>query len=323
MRARIGWRAITRYLAGESTPDEVETIHAWAEADPRHREILDSASRAWLSAEPTATTFDASRAWPELAKRLDTSAPAPFAPGISRRMRGPARYLGYGLLAAAIASVFIVPRLRDNGAASNAEFTTRTAEFRTIQLDDGSVIRLAANSRLRAAPNGGREAWLEGTGFFAIAKRHGQPFIVHTRSGDAQVLGTRFELSSVGRGVRLVVYEGRVALSAKGSREVVEAGQASSVEKGRVPAPPQRVALPPVTDWMKGILIFQTSPLSDVAAEIERQYGATVRLTDQALGSRTISAVFENQSLETVVAAVCRVADATCEVHENTVVMRP
>lgn len=319
MTARIGWRALARYFAGESPPEEAATIENWKAADRKHADIFDSARRAWSSAEPNGPTFDADRAWAALSSRI--AAAEPLTPTRTRRR---SVLWASGLMAAAIAFAIIVPLMRSGPDADSYEsYVTGAGEFKTIALGDGSVVRLAPNSTLRTGLNGAREAWLDGTGFFAIAKRDGERFVVHTRSGDAQVLGTRFELSAGERGVRLVVFEGRVALTAKGAREVVEAGQSSSVDRGRTPTAPARVAVARMDEWIKGVLIFQTTPLSDVAREIERQYGVRVILSDAALAGRTISAVFDHQPLPTVVAAVCRVVDARCAIQDSTVSIQP
>ena len=321
----IGWRALARYLAGESTSEEAIAVEAWAKADTRHAEILSGASQAWTSVASDGAEFDTDRAWRSLAGRIAGIETLPLSAHASTRSRwrGPARW-ATGLIAAAIAFALLVPVVRDGGDATATKvFATGPANVATVNLDDGSVVRLAPNTELRIDPNGKREAWLKGTAFFAIAKRADDPFVVHTSAGDARVLGTRFELSSAGRAVRLVVFEGRVALTATGSSEIVEAGQISSAEVGGAPSSPQPADVRRLASWMNDVLIFQATPLSTVAAEIERQFGRRVRVTDEALASRTISAVFDHKSLETVVAAVCRVADATCEIRDSAVLIRP
>lgn len=324
MRA-IGWRALARYLAGESTPEEASAVEAWADADVRHREILSGARQAWALAESEPAEFDSDRAWRSLAGRIAGVEAMPFGTHAQPRLRwrGPARW-ATGLIAAAIAFALLVPVIRGGGDTTPARvYATGPAHVSTVHLDDGSVVRLAPNTELRVDPQGKREAWLTGTAFFAIAKRDGDPFVVHTSAGDARVLGTRFELTSAGSAVRLVVFEGRVALTATGSSEIVEAGQISSAETGGAPSSPQPADVRQLATWMSDVLIFQATPLSTVAVEVERQFGTTVHITDDALASRTVSAVFEHQSLATVVAAICRVADATCEIHDTGVVIRP
>jgi transmembrane sensor len=268
--------------------------------------------------------FDTDRAWRSLSGRIAGIETVPFTTHASRsRWRTPARWAA-GLIAAAIAFALLVPVIRGSGDSDAAKvFATGSTNVSTVHLDDGSVVRLAPNTELRVDANGKREAWLKGTAFFAIAKRNGDPFVVHTSAGDARVLGTRFELSSAGSAVRLVVFEGRVALTATGSSEIVEAGQISSAEVGRAPSSPRPADVQRLATWMSDVLIFQATPLNTVATEIERQFGTRVHVTDDALASRTISAVFDHQSLESVVAAICRVADATCEIQDTAVVIRP
>jgi transmembrane sensor len=324
MRARIGWRALARYLAGESTAGEAAAIEMWAHADPKHAKILDGARHAWEVTESDATPFDTNRAWSSLAGRIAGSEafPATSIPVVRPVWRRPVVWAS-GLLAAAIAFALLVPAVRRDAAPATKIFATGPENVTTVHLDDGSVVRLAPNTELKVAANGKREAWLTGTGFFAIAKRDGEPFVVHTAAGDARVLGTRFELSSAGRGVRLVVFEGRVALTATGGSEVVEAGQISSVEGDEAPLPARSADVQRLAPWLKGVLIFQATPLSAVAIEIQRQYGVRVHFDDEAISSRTVSAVFDHQPLQAVVAAICRVADATCEIQDTAVFIRP
>ncbi len=318
MNNRIGWRMLARYLAGESRPDEAADIERWAQADPRHAEVLVEARRAW-AAVPEETPPDVEHAWSSLAGRLQPAAPA----------RTRARRWSWGLAAAAAVALLVaIPVVRGQLERRHApaSYATGPTESLTVRLPDGSVVRLAPATRLRASADGRREVWLRGTAFFAVAKHNGQPFTVHTPGGDATVLGTRFELSTAARRVRLVVVEGRVALNGAGEAgtgEVVTAGQVSVAEAGRPPSPPRRADVGQLTGWMEGVLIFQATPLSEAAHEIERQYHVTVRMSDPALGERTVSAVFDHQPLPLVATTICRIADATCEVQDNVVWIRP
>ena len=323
MKVRIGWQAIARYLAGESPAEETAAVETWIAADPKHADVLATARRAWNAAASDTTGFDTDRAWRSLSARI-----AGFeggAPAVPMHTHSRWRRMWWvpTLAAAVIAFVLLLPVVRGRFETPRKVFATGPSHVTTVHLDDGSVVRLAPNTELKVAVNGKREAWLKGRGFFAIAKRNGEPFVVHTAAGDARVLGTRFELTSAGRDVRLVVFEGRVALTAKGASEVVEAGQISSAVDGRAPVAPKAADVKQLTPWMDGVLIFQATPLSAVAAELKREYGVRVVLADDALASRTVSAVFEQKPLETVVAAVCRVADVTCDTQGTTVVIRP
>jgi transmembrane sensor len=324
MKERTGWRALARYLAGESSPQEAEQVLRWAETDPRHAELLESARRSWEAPQFEEPPVNVDAAWRDLSARIVTPTKAP--PAIGRRASVFTRpRFWVPMLAAAALSLLVVPVVRRQlfDAPAGLTYSTGPGQQLTVRFEDGSVARLAPNSRLRAAPNGAREAWLEGTAFFGIAERNGQPFVVHTASGDARVLGTRFELRVEEGRVRLAVLEGKVELVGPAGQELVTAGNVSQAERGDPPTAPQTANVHELLTWMGDVLIFQDTPLGDAAQEIERKYHIPVRIADAALRERTLTALFDQQSLDTVITTVCRVVDATCQVQDSVVVVRP
>ena len=198
------------------------------------------------------------------------------------------------------------------------EVVTGATELATVQLGEGSVVRLAPSSRLRVLAGRERAVSLEGRAFFAVQRMPNHPLRVHTAAGDARVLGTRFELATNAEGLHLRVVEGRVALSTARDRIEVGAGEESGVRNGTVsrPTPAQPVA---VAAWVGTFLAFQATPLREVAREIERVYRMPVTIADSALGAETITATFTDRPVEEVVNVVCSVLIATCDVRDGKV----
>src|SRR5687768_3722157 len=129
--------------------------------------------------------------------------------------------VGITAAAAVLAGLFLrVPDAAEKDFAFGAgAFVTGPKETATLVLSDGTVVRLAPQSRLRIpGVSGSREVFMEGRAYFAVAKMPGYPFQVRTQAGEAVVLGTRFELQADGADLRLVVLEGRVALGAGGKQ---------------------------------------------------------------------------------------------------------
>lgn len=319
MKVRTGWRAVARYLSGQSSSREAVQVEEWASADPKHAELLETAGRAWEVAQTEPPRLSVDAAWRSVAERLE-----PAERALPARWRRPPMW-AWSMAAAAVLALIAVPLVRFQlpPRVEGQLYATGPNEQLMVRFDDGSVARLAPNSRLRAAPNGAREAWLEGTAFFGVAERNGEPFIVHTAAGDARVLGTRFELREQDGHVRLAVLEGRVQLIGSRGEELVTAGNVSQTSKRAAPSPPRSTNVHELLGWMGDVLIFQDTPLGEAALEIQRKYGIPVRLSDDALSERTLTAVFDRQNLETVVNTVCRVVDARCQVHDSRVVVRP
>jgi ferric-dicitrate binding protein FerR (iron transport regulator) len=72
-------------------------------------------------------------------------------------------------------------------------------------------------------------------------------------------------------------------------------------------------------EWVGGLLIYESTPLSTVASELSRHFDREVSLLDEALGEVRITAWFEDESFEEVVSAVCLVAGVPCELGEERV----
>lgn len=204
------------------------------------------------------------------------------------------------------------------------ELRTGASEMVTTRLSDGSVVRLAPQSTLRMAGEEKREVWLEGRAFFAVTQQEERPFVVHTRAGDALALGTRFDLRARADSLQLVVVEGRVALSAEGTSPVeVAAGEVSRTTAGRAPSLVRVTDPEALLEWKGSFLAFQSTPLSEVAREIGRSYGIRVEVPDSGLARRTVTASFTDQSLEEVLAVVCRVVVARCSTRGSAVSVAP
>jgi ferric-dicitrate binding protein FerR (iron transport regulator) len=192
------------------------------------------------------------------------------------------------------------------------EFVTE-AEPATVGLRDGSVVRLAPASRLRVhtRPNG-REVSLTGRGYFAIAPDPEAPFTVSSDAGTVTVLGTRFDMTVAGGDLRVIVVEGSVRLSARGSQVVVGAGQLAQVLGGNL-VPPVDVPDPAsLMGWIGNFIAFHDTPLRTVAREIEQRFQVRVELSDDALGDRTVTALFAGRSYEEIAEVICVVAHLRC-----------
>jgi transmembrane sensor len=212
----------------------------------------------------------------------------------------------------------------DLGASSPGDgvgYTTGTSEMATIQLSDGSVVRLAPNTKLRFAQTpDGREATLNGRAFFSIAHSPNRAFRVRTRFGEATVLGTKFELSTDDEELTLVVVAGRVGLAAASNTVEVRGGQQSGVRNGTALEPAAVPQAETMEQWVGKFLAFQDTPMREVAREITETYGVRV-VVDSALANLTVNGTFTNRDVKHVLESVCQVINARCETRPGEVVI--
>ena len=304
---------IDRAFRGEATETERAELAAWRAASAENDRLYRATIRL----------LETGRALGQVESQIGR----PSAAEVIARAKSRRRFTGVTVAArwtpwaiAAAAAVVAAVSLRTRTMSGDAipgwgatEVVTGTTELATVQLGEGSVVRLAPSSRLQLLAGRDRAVHLEGRAFFAVQRIARHPLLVHTVAGDARVLGTRFELATNDDRLEVRVLEGKVALSNQRERVEVEAGQQSTIRKGAVTRP-TTVSTPAAT-WVGTFLAFQATPLREAAREIERVYGTPVTVVDTTLARETITASFTDRPLKEVVDVVCAVVSARCDIQ--------
>jgi ferric-dicitrate binding protein FerR (iron transport regulator) len=333
---------LARYLAGECSREERDSIQRWLDGDPAARAELEAMRRWWQRAAviPTASRVDAM--WQRLARRMhggDVSVVVPDAvperalkpkprpvtpafplmPGRTPRViawRVPAAVAAAVMLTAAGALVWRAPTAAPEAAttAEVREFATARGQRATIRLLDGTRVELGFASTLRVRPfrDGRRELTLEGEAVFAVVHDEARPFIVHAGNAVTEDLGTTFSVRAYpsDSAVRVVVVSGKVAMR----RREAGRGSASSAilgpgQLGRLDARGE-VEVESGVDtsgymaWLTGRLSLHHAPLADIAAELERRYDVSIRIPEPAVAGLRLTVDMQPRTLDEALGAV-------------------
>ncbi len=309
---------LLRVIGGDAEPLEVRRVERWraeSEAhDLRYRELAMIWKATGRSGSPAAgvdrpgPSVEVVRARGEALRRRDAR--------MQRMRRWSARVAPWAA-AATIAAVGLLLRGGDapDDGTPGAEFVAGPTEATTVTFPDGSFVRLDAGARVRFAGDGPRrEAWVTGRAFFGITEDSARPFEVHTGLGEVAVLGTRFEVREDELGLRVVVVEGRVAVSAPGGRRAELAkGQVAELARNGDFSVRTVDDVYELLDWEGGLLLFQGTALAQVAEEVAAHFGVPVTV-QESLRDRSLTAWFEDDPLEEVVESICLLVEARCEV---------
>lgn len=313
---------IDREQRGEATPAELQQLTDWRRASIANEHEYRRLVRMLGVTRTLVSAFRSEP--PSAAAVLGRRRDDPHAEPASSSTRWTA-WLVAGAAAAGLIAGLVLPRRSAPVQAPSlavSDVATGAAEMTTIQLGDGSVVRLAPASRLRVtASDSAREVTLDGRAFFVVAKMPTRPFVVHTVGGNARVLGTRFELATHDRDLRLIVVEGRVALSTENGRVEVRGGEQSGVRDQRTLMPTPVANADQMERWVGKFLVFQSTSVLDAAREVERMYGIRVVVADSVISRRTITATFTDQTVAQVIDVMCSVVSARCESKPGEVVM--
>lgn len=184
----------------------------------------------------------------------------------------------------------------DNRADYELTVATGPAETREVDLPDGSRVALnfSSNLRIRYYPRHRETELTAGEAFFRVAPDPSRPFTVDSGISQVRVVGTAFNVRAAPPRLVVKVLEGKVEVRPDRTRDDVRAllltaGAGVSID----PATGQQsaVAAPAgsVGDWRNGQLVFEQTPLADVAADLARYLGEPVTVEGERLSKLPVS----------------------------------
>lgn len=199
-------------------------------------------------------------------------------------------------------------------------YTTAYGDHQIIQLPDGSTVTLNANSTLTYnrdwQTNHVREVWLEGEAFFRVVKQAhltatkspSSRFVVHTPQLNIEVLGTEFDVNNRRGNIRVVLKSGKVSLSRNNAEEkeelVMEPKDLVDYSEASQQLVKSRVNPDQYASWVNKQLVFNETPLAEIAQVLEDSYGFSVVFENEELANRKFTGSVSTEQPELLLTAI-------------------
>jgi transmembrane sensor len=179
---------------------------------------------------------------------------------------------------------------------------TAIGEQRTLALEDGTRVYLNTDSRAVVHYDKiARRVELDrGEALFEVARRPDWPFIVKAGNRQIRALGTAFIVRRDDQDLVVTLVEGKVTVT-----PVEDTGRPAPVNETEILSPGQRLtfagsaapkldrpALDKVTAWQRGQVAFDSTPLADAVAEMNRYSTERLVIEDPKAAAIPISGIF-------------------------------
>jgi ferric-dicitrate binding protein FerR (iron transport regulator) len=205
----------------------------------------------------------------------------------------------------------------------------------SVSLPDGSVVKLASNSRISYESNfdslATRDVYLSGQAFFNVKKNPDRPFRVFANEIVARVLGTSFTVRSFEKDtvIRVTVSTGKVSVYSLGQTTVQESAKPN--KPGAMILTPnqqlvyeksskefQKILLEnPVMmapDSVKKIIPYDETAIGKVFKDLEKDYGIGIVYDNEVLKGCTFTAELTDETFYQKLDLICRAIGARYEV---------
>ncbi len=217
--------------------------------------------------------------------------------------------------AAAAVVILLLSIYSVNSYLSNKTVKTQFAEQTKVTLPDGTEVTLNADSKIiwnsrHFAKK--RLLTLNGEAYFNVKK--GDEFIIKTKLGKVEILGTQLNVFSRNNTFWVSCISGKVRVTANNEQQIILPGDiAQLTPNGLIKTSKNNIEQ--TTSWKQGVFYFEDVPLISIFAEIERQFNVSIEY--EKLEKRLITVSFSNKKLSETLDIVCIPMGLNYEVDNN------
>lgn len=322
---------LRKHLNGESSESEKKTIEKWLQ-------LLDNGEKKNFSSSTINEIEE------ELWQKIQTKT------GLKEQQKPQLKVNRNWIYWSAAASVILIVGVwlfnGKTGLSSIPQISTilsnglekqsnNTSSEMKVQLSDGSVVLLQANSSIEYSKNfvgNRREVFLKGNAFFKVSKNPEKPFLVYTNDLITKVLGTSFWIKTDGSNkVEVSVVTGKVTVFKNDKNEDYISDK---VKSGVILTPNQSVLYiadnelfttklveNPVLIQSEEIavekhnFVFDETAISEVFSVLENAYGIEIILENEKIKTCPFTADLTNKPLYTQLDLLCETMHLSYEIR--------
>jgi transmembrane sensor len=290
-------RWFARLQAPDCAPEQRVAFEQWRTADQDH-------SAAYARVEHLMGRISELRDDPAVRQAMREALRSKPARAAWPRVAGWAAAAGVVLVVGAAVFHF------SHAPAPAVRYATATGEQRSVQLADGTTLRLDTDTQLDVSYSAGERdvELLRGRAQYKVAHDAQRPFVVSTLGGTVTAVGTEFQTGIQGSTVLVTLLEGRVSVAdgvgSKSRRTLLEPGEQLVYDARGAVWSKSRADVEAANGWTRGKLVFKDVPLQDLVKEVNRYSSAKLRIADSSIDNLRISGTFKADDQESLLLAL-------------------
>lgn len=315
------------FRSGDMTSASRTRFDEWLRRSPEHIQAYLEVAAGWAEL-PTADPEGRIDIAALMARARSQPEEKVIALGrLGRLARRPRRFRWAPALAASLACIALAIGTTAWCLLQRANtYNTAIGEERTLMLPDGSTVVLNALTTVKVRfTSRTREVELEqGQALFHDVEDKTRPFIVRSKGTTIRAIGTQFDVYNRADRTVVTVVEGEVAIAQAADGGSTPNRSIFSAAKPRLEAPPfpapvllsageQVIATPrrietsrhadvaAATAWVERRLVFDNTPLAEVAQQFNLYSNRRLVIVDPALRSVGISGVYSSADPDSLI----------------------
>jgi transmembrane sensor len=318
---------ISKSLVGEATAAEEKQLQEWIAENPENekafaqsKRVLELSNNHYANQTSESSQIDIDSEWKHFVDTIESNKTKV----VAMEMTKPNRWLK---IAASIALILASGYIINYYVTKSNVIEYQTADLsQEIILPDQSTVTLNRHSSLSYTRDYGkksRKVKLNGEAFFEVTPDKEKTFIINTSNSEIQVLGTSFNVQTVGDITEVVVASGIVKFSNKNTNKgiILKAG-----DKGLLNTTDSDLTLTENKDsnyisWKTRKIVFDESDLNAVLKTLKSVYGTEVSIAPTVSQDCEVTVTFDQQSLDAVLNVLKSTLNLTYQIKGDKIVI--
>ncbi len=333
---------VVKVLQGEACAEEKQRLISWLGKDQENMNSFRQAESIWNALEIRASgkEFNIGEAFDRFKEKAQERIPARKRIQLRQSMEWFIRIAAVFIIVAGL-FYMLSDRKGSKVPAFVCEMVAPRGSKAQITLPDGTKVWLNAESKLKYSNEfnrNSRDVFLEGEGYFEVAKNRFRPFVVNTADIKIKALGTTFNVKSYPgeKTVETTLIEGKVVLekftsdnkglnllTLKPNQKVIyykdselKAGNLIDIKRNPresvlpIKSAKARVILNDKVNpeheiaWKNNRLYFEDESFQDLAVKLERRFGVNIHFMNNEIKQYPFSGRFDDIILEQILVAL-------------------
>ena len=312
----------SKYLSHNANELEIQQLEKWVLSSPDNKEQFLQLQRAWMLTNVKNTNQSIN-----VDKELQTIDSQLFSETKVVPLKSKSSN-SFFLKIAAAAAILVGVSLWF--FQSPTELDTKIVvqsdqQIKEQQFNDGTTIALNQFSLVTYSDqfDNNRQVNLKGDAFFDVARDTTQPFIIYTQGIEIEVLGTSFYVDSREdqKTVQVIVKSGKVQMKMGQQKILLTKDEIGTYVKSSQKLSKRLNDDINYLSWKSNQLFFDNTSLEQVVFDLNRTFHAQIKLASPELKTCTITATYENKSLEAILRIIEKTLTLKAEIDGEQIVI--
>lgn len=190
----------------------------------------------------------------------------------------------------------------------------------SLILADGSKVWINSGTELEFPSkfnNDTRDIYVNGEIYIDVHQSTKQPFIVHTATFDVEVFGTSFNVSAYDDDdeTSVVLVEGSVKLNSQGNSVKMRPNEMARFRAGSFSK--QEIDVSLYTSWIKGVFIFDGTPIAEVLKKVGRYYNISFSEIQSIPDNKITGKLYLSENIDDVLSSISILTSSEYKREDN------